>query len=220
MKPLLHHICCAVFFLFALSGCADDIEKDGYPNYKKPRPAIYSVELAELNSKSLITVNTPNCVLDVEPGHLKKCAPEMGPLATGVSGQFQIDGIRPHRNWAPMVALEFSSLDDTHKLRLKFNITAYKIDSDGNAVLQETPFKGVAEMWANKELQWSLDLPIEALPAQAFNFVVVWNADQTLELRLAQTAWKTVPLGFEVRQVSLLASGTMVSTDHLAMLQK
>lgn len=180
---------------------------------------IEAADISALDINAMEKITKPNCVIDVDPGKIKKCKPELEVGIHGVSGTILIDGIRPDRNWAPMVALELSSIDEANKFRIKFNITEYKTDAEGKAILQETPFKGVAELWTNRNNDWSTDLAVEIMPALPFEFVVVWNDDQSLSIRLGETAWKTGPIGFDVDHILIMGSGVMASTDNLSVLK-
>lgn len=196
---------CAFALLAFAAGCA--------------RPHIEPVEPAAIDSSALTSTKQLNCVLDVAPGKIKKCRPELGADAVGVSGQLQIDGVRPDRHWAPMVALELSSKDGLDTFRITFSIKEYKQDANGKALVKETPFTGVATHWSGKTQTWSQSLPAEILPATPFDFMLNWNSDGSVSIMLGSHFWKTEPLGFDVSTLAVTGSGVMVSTSDLSILQ-
>ncbi len=196
---------CALALLTFLMGCEQS-------HIEPVKPAAFK--------QSTVTRTTrPNCVLDVGPGKIKKCRPELDAETIGISGQLQIDGIRPDRNWAPMVALELSSENRLETFRITFSIKEYKQDANGKALVKETPFTGEATRWTGKTQNWSHKLPAEILPATPFDFMLNWNSDGSVTIMLGSRFWKTAPLGFDVHTLAVTGSGVMVSTSDLSVLQ-
>lgn len=169
---------------------------------------------------ALTEVERPNCVLDVEAGKIKKCRPELGAGVTGVAGDLQIDGIRPARQWAPMVGIELTSADQQQIFRTTFAIQEYVLDADDKPAPAKTPFKGSAELWNNRELVWKQALGAEIQPATPFSFRVTWDANGDVAVTLGEYPDKTFELDFQVDGVAITGSGVMVSTSELRVFQK
>ena len=183
-------------------------------------PRIQPIATDSANETPRMAVSIPDCVLAVDPGKIKKCRPQLVPDSRGIEGKIQVDGVRPHRNWAPMVAFELTSEDGDQVLRFTFRIQEYQLDAGGQAGVAKTPFSGVAEQWNNREQDWSLPLHAEILPATPYEFRVVWNDDTTVTFTLGAQSWKSVPLDFKVAQVAVTGSGVMVSTSELSVLNR
>ncbi len=183
-------------------------------------PRIQPMATDSANETPLSAVTIPDCVLAVDPGKIKKCRPQLVPDSRGIEGQLQIDGVRPHRNWAPMVAFELTSEDGDQVLRFTFRIQEYQLDAAGKAIVAKTPFTGVAEQWINREQDWSLPLQAEILPATPYEFRVVWHDDTTVTFTLGAQSWKSAPLDFNVAQAAVTGSGVMVSTSGLRVLNR
>jgi hypothetical protein len=195
---------CALALLIFLAGCEQ-------PHIEPAKSAIFE-------QPTVTETARPNCVLDVGPGKIKKCRPELGADTTGISGQLQIDGIRPDRHWTPMVALELSSHDEQNKLRITFSVKEYPQDADGEVLMEQTPFTATVSRWVGKQQTWSEALPAKILPATPFDFQVTWNDDTSLTLTLESDAWKTEPLNFQVHGIAVAGSGVMASTSGLRVL--
>ena len=180
---------------------------------------IKSIKPATFDLSTVTRTTRPNCVLDVAPGKIKKCRPELGMETVGISGRLQVDGIRPDRHWAPMVALELSSRDELNKFRITFSIRDYKLNSDGKVLMEKTPFTGTASRWIGKQQAWSHALPAEILPATPFDFQLSWDDDTSLITVMESNHWKTEPLNFEVYSIAVTGSGVMASTSGLSVLK-
>lgn len=172
------------------------------------------------DTTEIAEVERPNCVLDVEAGKIKKCRPELGEGVIGISGQLQIDGIRPARQWTPAVGIELTSADQQDVLRLTFAIQEYAMDADNKPALAKTPFKGSAELWSNREQVWKQALPADIQPAVPFPFLITWSANGEVAVNLGDQMHKVFNLDFPIEDVAITGSGVMVSTSELRVLQK
>lgn len=160
----------------------------------------------------------PNCVLDVNPGKIKKCKPELELKTFGLSGEIRLDGIRPGRKWTPMSAIELISADENSVLRIKFSISEYKKEKNGKVLLAETPFNGAIELWRSKTLVWSQEIPIELLPLKALDFKLVWEQPGQVNIALDGERWDVTTQDFEVTSVNIIGSGVRASTASLVLL--
>ncbi len=167
----------------------------------------------QTEAKPTNRITLPNCLLDVKAKQIKKCKPEINQKGViGLEGELAITAIRPDRQWAPSVGIEFLSEDESDVLRLVFKIKKFTVDANGNALVSETPFTGSIERWSNKEIQSQTAIEAHILPAKPFSFTINWKHEGIVSITLDSDALEEQEIDFAISKVLFFGSGVRVAT--------